>query len=185
MTMTHDAVRELLGAPMRSPSHLCAYLEMRPSLDQTALMERATTLRDPDWVLDTSETAADRIFQAAAVWALWRTLLLTGSRTTILAPAESRRVDFMATLHRICTHTAPGLNAITRFPRWNRLQIGLAAGWDLRAVANSHFLVAERARTTFTAVILGAGSSDPEFLEARKTLEEGMVGPKRALVRLW
>ena len=196
---TRTRLEQVMLRPLSSPLELCRTLGLSPTGLQTELLaDSAGLTRYCDWEMDRQ----GEILRTAAMLVLWRVLSREGSRALVLAPGTIRDYpsglrtatcgplgrDFMDWLGRACTFQDPGLSSITHRTTWNRIQFGGVAGWEVRMMPIVPGILAEEALSADTGLVIGAGSSDTDFLEAQKALEGGLRlddVSTRLLLRLW
>lgn len=167
---------------MHTPLDLCDKLGLIPSSEQYDLL---SILADCPRRFEASDNATHETTRAVAIIALWRTLLIPGARSIVLAPDDQTAVDFMDFLERVCKRCSPALAEVTSFPRWNVLQFSGQPGWEVRLMPNNAKFVAECAPQSLVSIMLSARSSSMAYVEACKALEQHSTHPKCMLLRVW
>jgi hypothetical protein len=181
------------------PLDLCRFLRLGFDEAQGDIMLRLATARG---TLDERITPREGEFaegdvrgdvlRAVLTAVLWRTLRVSGLRTTMLAPPAPGRVVAgmlgtvaMAYMAEVCRCRDVTLAEVTALPEWNRLELGPEAGWEIRMIPCNALIAAEAARRSRIAVIIDAGNSEPCFVEAQKALEGVLLDRRGLFVRLW
>lgn len=185
--LTTTRAKEMMVESLRSPADLSDRLGLQPSAAQFTLMERFQEGDEP-LQLENLPDDENTMLRAVALCALWRLLLVPGSSCTVISSSADMGADFMDFLQDITTKIDPALTSICKWPRWNVLQIGTAAGYELRVVSNveSWLSEARSADGVTTFVILGAGAVDDlAFTEACKAIESHVGTEGVKLVTLW
>jgi hypothetical protein len=167
---------------MRSPLHLCEKLGLTPTPGQHELLTRLGQCHENYNIQGDEKNESAR---ACAIFALWRVLNVSDSLGIVLTPSKERSNDFMTFITAVTKRCSPELASVSGFPRWNVLQVGGRTGWELRLMPNKAALVRERAPNAVVSLILDAGNSDPEFVEAVRALEERSTHEKNTLIHLW
>lgn len=167
---------------MRSPLNLCEKLGLQPTAVQHATFGR---LDDCPKRIEFLGDGRNEVTRAVAIFALWRVLSIPSSLGIVLVPTQALGSDFMQFMEAVTQRCNPELAQVSGFPRWNVLQFGGRTAWELRVMPNKSALVRERAPNSVVSVVIQAGDSEPEFVEAVKALEEHSTHPKNSLISIW
>jgi hypothetical protein len=173
---------EAAMSSLRSPEFLCERLGMRPTTYQRDLMDKFYNDVNP---LQTQEIPAEHTVNAAAICALWRTLLIPGSKTVVIAANRELEKRFMGFMHDITTTIDPAITSICSWSNGRHLKIGDAEGYELRFLPNDPKVLARVRGTAVTWVILGAKSSETKFNEARAQAESAMGFEGHRHIIIW
>jgi len=166
---------------LRSPMDLCERLGLRPMAAQLSIMRRFYEGENP---LQAPEVPNEKTVNAVAVCALWRLLSIPGSRCVVIGSSRDLEGRFMGILHEITTKVDPILASVCRWTNKRTLKVGDAAGHELRFVSNvpEWLRCMEEGPTTY--VVLGARSSDTNFVDASRIIEsyDGLRGARHIIV---
>lgn len=135
--------------------------------------------------LHVREIPAESTTHAVAICALWRLLREDGSKVIVISSNRDLESRFMGFLYKITTGTDPALTSVCKWPNSKVLQIGDAAGHELRYYSSKPKFFGHVDDPIVTWVILGARSSETHFgdtLEVIKTYE-GREGHRH--IYLW
>lgn len=193
--MTEKALA-MARTPLASPEELCHQLGLVPTMRQR--ME----LRELEREIPTHNVTGDadeEVLRAVSIALLWRVLREPGTRGIVLAAGDPDEIanpvkrlrsgragyEFMRFLIDVCMHKDPNLSEVTHPVAWNRLKFGVEEGWEIRMLHNHAETVRELAPRAQIGVLIGAGSSDPAFVEAAHALEDGLPLVGSTLIRLW
>jgi hypothetical protein len=169
-------------ASLRSPADLCERLGMRPTTYQLDMLDRFYHSEQP---LQQTDVPAQHTVNAAAMCALWRTLLIPGSTTIVIASSRELESRFMGFLHEVTTKIDPALASTCRWDSNKVLKLGSEAGYELRFVKNDPRQLARVRADVVTWVILGARSSEPRFNEAREQVESTLDFDGHRHIIIW
>ena len=167
---------------LRSPEFLCERLGMRPTTYQLDLMEKFYNGVNP---LQTQEIPAEHTVHAVAICALWRALLISGSKTVVIAANRELEKRFMGFLHDITTTVDPALTSSCHWVNGRHLKFGDTAGYELRFLPNKPEVLARVRGSAVTWVILGAKSSETAFNEARAQAESALNFDGHRHIIIW
>ena len=179
--LTNSLIEEMMMASLRSPEDLSERLGLRPTMYQRDLMDRFYNDEDP---LQMKEIPAERTCNAAALCALWRLLLIPGSKCIVIAANRELESRFMGFLYQITTEIDPALTSTCNWSNGKVMQVGDAAGYELRFVPNRVQALAGIHADVVTWVVLGARSSETKFNDARQVVESnrGFEGHRHIIV---
>lgn len=166
--MTNSLIEEMMMASLRSPLDLCDRLGLRPTQYQGELLDQFYHGTEP---LEVTDVPAQNTVNVAAVCALWRLLLIPGSKCVVIAASRDLQSRFMGFLHDLTTKIDPALSSVCRWSSNKTMKIGDAAGYELRFMSNNPAWAQGIHDEALTVVILGARSSEPRFNETREVLE--------------
>lgn len=166
--LTNNLIEEMMMTSLRSPMDLCDRLGLRPTTEQLDLMERFYHDEQP---LEVTEVPAQQTTNAVAVCALWRLLLIPGSSCIVIAANRDLQSRFMGFMHDITTTIDPALSSVCRWSGSKTLKIGDSAGYELRFMSNKPAWAQGIHGDAITYVILGARSSEPNFVETMRALD--------------
>lgn len=165
-----------------SPLELVTKFGLRPDASQLEMMERFDRGENP---LDVRSCKHGELVRATAIISLWRMLHVTGSRISVLADEPARAREFMGFLHTVTTSINPVFAAACKWPRWSYLKIGVDAA-VCKYVPNRPSSAAGLCWSdAHTIVILGAGSSEPAFVETVRALEPCFGAENCRVIRIW
>lgn len=167
---------------MHSPRSLCDKLGLTPTAVQHVVFGR---LEDCPKRVEFLGDGRNEVARAVAIFALWRIISISGALGIVLTPTQALSSDFMQFMEAVTKRCNPELAEVSGFPRWNVLQIGGRAGWELRVMPNKAPLIVERAPQSVVSVVLEAGNSSPAFVESVKALEEHSTHEKNSLILVW
>lgn len=180
--LTTKRVTEMMTGSLRSPEHLCERLGLQPNEPQIALMRHFQKGETPIDVIDSLE---DFMFRGVAIAALWRLLLLPGSKVLVVASMRSRKREFMRFLGHVTSSIDPALSSISKWTNANTMLMGNDPDYWLRAVSNNPGCVMGLGEGPKTIVILGAAASDLAFVDTLKALEPYFRDEQAQIVRIW
>lgn len=187
-----------LDVPHR-PSDLCRRLRLDPTAEQCELMDSTAADypvanvagRAREAFMSLEGIDADTM-RAVMMVALWRTLVVGGSRTTVLAPSVEGSTDCgllgrlsMGFLSEVCLTRDPYLANVAILRGWNRVEFASTPGWEVRLIPNVVQMAADAGSRSTLGVILDAGNEQPVFVEAVRAFEGALKGPETRLIRLW
>jgi hypothetical protein len=173
---------EAAMSSLRSPADLCDRLGMRPTTYQLDLLDRFYNDENP---LQAKEIPAEHTSNAAAICALWRTMLTPGSKCVIIAANRELESRFMGFLYEVTTTIDPAMSSSCSWKGPKLLKFGTDAGWELRFVSNKPEQLAKVRGEVVTWVVLGARSSEPKFNDARKQVESNMDFDGHRHIIIW
>lgn len=167
---------------LHSPLDLCDRLGLRPSPTQTQLLTDFYENVDP---LHAREVPAERTTNTIAVCALWRLLREDGSKVIVISSNRHLESLFMDFLRKLTTEIDPALTSVCNWPHPRVLQIGNAAGHELRLYSNKPNFFKKVPDSVVTWVILGARSSEIHFCDTMKVIDSyrGQEGHRH--IYLW
>lgn len=155
-------------ASLNSPMDLCDRLGLRPTPYQQAILQAFYEDVDP---INEENIPAERTCNAAALCALWRLLLIEGSRIIVIAANRELESRFMGFMHDITTSIDPGLTAVCKWSNSKHMTVGDAAGHELRFVSNKPSFLQGIGDEAVTWVILGASSTQLKFGDMMKAVD--------------
>jgi len=166
--LTNSLIEEMMMASLRSPEDLSERLGLRPTTYQRELMSRFYDDEDP---LQVTEVPAQRTTEALALSALWRLLLVPGSKCIVIAANRDLESRFMGFMYSVTTEIDPALTSVCRWSNGKTMRIGDAAGHELRFVSNKPGWLQGLHGDAITFVVLGARSSEPHFCDTMKVID--------------
>jgi hypothetical protein len=155
-------------ASLRSPQDLCERLGLRPTTYQQEILQRFYDDVDP---INEKEIPAERTCNAAALCALWRLLLIPGSRCIVIAANRELESRFMGFMHQITTEIDPALTSMCKWANGKTMKVGDSEGYELRFVSNRPAYLQGIHDGTVTWVILGAKSSETKFCDTMQVVD--------------
>lgn len=179
--LTNSLIEELMMASLRSPEDLCLRLGLNPTLYQQEIMSRFYNDEDP---LQMREIPAERTCNAAALCALWRLMLIPGSKCIVIAANRELESRFMGFMYQITTAIDPALSSTCTWTGAKVMRVSDTDGYELRFVSNrSRYLQGIHADAV-TWVILGARSSETHFCDTMKVIDSyrGKEGHRHIIV---
>lgn len=169
---------------MKSPLSLCESLDLTPTSHQHEVIASLMAAVDGSMIRfkddDRFETA-----RAVGIYTIWRVLSITNSAAVVVAQDEKLASDFMTFINAVTQRRNPTLASVSGFPRWNLLQFGGRTGWEIRIIGNNSELVARKAPEAVVSVVLGAGCSDVEALNAASALRLRSTHARNVFVEVW
>lgn len=166
--LTNSLIEEMMMASLRSPEELCHRLGLRPTLAQRELMSRFYEDEDP---LQVTEVPSEQTTNAVALCALWRLLLVPGSRCIVIAANRDLEGRFLKFMQSITTTIDPALTSVCKWSSSKVLKIGDTAGYEMRFVSNRPEWLQGLPSEATTFVVLGARSSEPRFNDTMQVID--------------
>lgn len=179
--LTNSLIEELMMSSLRSPEDLCLRLGLNPSLYQREIMDRFYNDEDP---LQMKDIPAERTCNAAALCALWRLMLIPGSKCIVIAANRELEARFMGFMYQITTEIDPALSSTCSWTGGRVMRVSGTDGYELRFVSNKSRYLRAVDDEAVTWVILGARSSETHFGDAMKVIDSyrGREGHRHIVV---